>query len=165
LLKNKAVKERIDNLTLSLPLLGELILMLTLERFCSTMYILLESGVPMVYSLDVINRSVNNSTVARSLSFLKDNVKKGHSLSSELAKIEQFPPLISEITRIGEEAGNMPQMFQKISIHYQHELTAKMDQIIALFEPIMIFTLGIIIGTIVIALFLPIFRLTSLGGK
>ncbi len=162
--KKPAVKRFIDKLVLHLPLLKKLVLVSIIERFSSTLYILLESGVPIVYTLEVISRSVGNSVMEAKINALKENVKKGKNLSGELAKIEEFPVLISEIARIGEEAGNMPDMFRKLSEHYQKELSTKIDRIIAVFEPALIFLLGGTIGVVVVSLFLPLFKLITLGG-
>ncbi len=163
--KNNIGREFVDKAKLALPLLSDFTLMITLERFSSMMYILIESGVPIVYALDVISKSIDNIVLGNAIALVKDDVKKGKSLSLELSKIEIFPPLISEIARIGEETGNMPVMFKKLSEHYQKELTTRMERLIAVFEPLIIFLLGIIIGTIVIALFMPIFQLATLGSK
>jgi len=157
-------KDFMDRVALALPVISRLTLTSALERFSSTMYILLESGVPIVYSLEVVSKSVGNSVMEKSLTYARENVRKGRSLSSELAKIELFPVLISEIASIGEEAGNLPQMFQRVSVHYQKELSTKLERLVALFEPLLIFLLGITIGAIVIALFMPIFKLVTLGG-
>jgi len=162
--KKPAVKRFLDRLMLHLPLLRRIVLVTVTERFSSTLYILLESGVPIVYTLEVISRSVGNSVIEAKINALKENVKKGKNLSGELAKIEEFPVLISEIARIGEEAGNMPDMFRKLSEHYQKELSTKIDRIIAVFEPALIFLLGGSIGVVVISLFLPLFKLITLGG-
>ncbi|OPX30751.1 MAG: hypothetical protein B1H08_00850 [Candidatus Omnitrophica bacterium 4484_171] len=165
-LKKKGIgRGFIDRLKLGLPLLSDFTLLVALERFSSTMYILLESGVPIVYTLEVIAKSIDNIVLEGAIDLMKDDVKKGKNLSSELSKIDIFPPLISEIARIGEETGNMPEMFKKLSEHYQKELTTKMERMIAIFEPAIIFLLGGIIGTIVIALFMPIFQLATLGNK
>ena len=158
-------KPFLDRIKLTLPLLSNFSLSVALERFSSTMYILLESGVPIVYTLEVIAKSIDNVVLKKAITLIKDDVKKGKNLSSELSKIDVFPPLMSEITKIGEETGNMPEMFRKLSEHYQKELTTRLERMIALFEPIIIVLLAGMIGTIVIALFLPIFQLATLGGK
>ncbi len=157
-------KKFIDRVNLMLPLIGDFIHLVSAERFASTMYILLESGVPIIYTLEVIGKSIGNVVLENAIFLIRDNVKKGRNLSQEIARVGIFPPLISEIAKIGEETGNMPEMFRKLSEHYRKELNTKMGRIIALFEPLIIMLLGIGIGTIVIALFLPIFKLSTLGS-
>ncbi|MCM8823138.1 MAG: type II secretion system F family protein [Candidatus Omnitrophica bacterium] len=162
--KHSYGRKFMDNLSLALPIISDLTITSILERFSSTFYILLESGVPIIYSIEVVSRAVGNSIIGKRISEMEDNIRRGLSLSLELSKIEIFPPLISEIARIGEETGNMPEMFMKVSQHYQKELTTKIEQLMGIFEPLIIFILGVVIGTIVIALFLPIFKLATLGG-
>ncbi|MFH1767555.1 MAG: type II secretion system F family protein [Candidatus Omnitrophota bacterium] len=154
----------LDDLALFTPIINKLTLISIVERFCATAYILLNSGVPIVYSLDVISRNIGNSVVAKSIEELREKVRTGKSLSGEVEKIVFFPPLIAEVVRIGEEAGNLSEMFEKVSIHYQKELNTRISQLLSLFEPILILVLGVVIGVVVISLFLPIFQLSTLGG-
>lgn len=157
-------KQFLDRANLTIPLINGLTLASALERFCSTMHILLESGVPIIYTLDVVAKSSGNRVIEKDIDIIKENVKKGRSLSSELEKVDVFPPLIAEVAKVGEEAGNMPEMFDKIAQHYQKDLSTKMERLIAVFEPLVIFVLGGAIGVIVVALFMPIFQLVTLGG-
>ena len=94
---------------------------------------------------------------------MTERVRDGASLSDEFRKMEIFPLLISEMAKIGEETGSMPQVFNKISTHYQKDLASRVERLIAAFEPIMIVLIGVVIGGIVIALFLPLFKLSTLG--
>lgn len=162
--RNPLGKRFLDKLKLAVPLVNKLAIVSYLERFSSTMYILLESGVPIVYTLEVTGRSVGNTALEKDILALKENVKKGRSLSSELSKMPLFPPLITEVARVGEEAGNLPEMFKKISVHYQKELSTRIERLIAVFEPVVILVMGVVIGTIVISLFLPLFKLSTMGG-
>ncbi len=154
----------IDRTKLILPLINDFVILVSVERFSSTMYILLESGVPIIYTLEIIGKSIGNVVLEKVIFLIRDNVKKGRNLSAELARMEIFPSLVSAIAKIGEETGNMPEVFKRLSGHYRQELNTKMERIIALFEPLIIVLLGIIIGTVVIALFLPIFKLSTLGS-
>ncbi|MCD6583556.1 MAG: type II secretion system F family protein [Candidatus Omnitrophica bacterium] len=162
--KRHFFKHKFDDLILKLPLVSPSIILAYLEMFSSTMYILLDSGVPIVYTLEITARSIGNSILERAIQEMKENVKRGRSLSSELANNKLIPPLVSEIVRIGEEAGNLPEMLKKISIHYQKELTTRIERMMALFEPVVILIMGVIIGFIVISLFLPLFKLSTMGG-
>lgn len=128
------------------------------------MYILLESGVPIVYTLEVVSKSLGNSILEKEMLNIKENVRRGKSLSSELQKLEIFPPLVTEVAHIGEEAGNLPEMFKKISVHYQKQLTTIIERMVSAFEPLMIVIMGVVIGAIVISLFLPMFKIATLGG-
>ncbi len=161
--KRVETKKIWDRIKLRLPIIGDLSFLAALERFASTIFILLDSGLPLAYTLEVVARGIDNSVLAKSLLQVTERVRDGASLSEEFRKLEIFPLLISEMAKIGEETGTMPQVFNKISIHYQKILSSRMERLIAAFEPIMIVLIGIIIGGIVIALFLPLFKLSTLG--
>lgn len=153
-----------DRLILNIPFLGKIIRLVYLERYCSLMYILLESGVPIVYVLEIVSRSMGSVVFQKRIDQVKEGVKKGKGLASEIMKFSLFPPLISEIIHIGEEAGNLSQMFEKISTYYQKELSMCIERLVYIFEPIMIVIMAIIIGSIVISLFLPLFKISTLGA-
>ena len=153
-----------DNIKMRFPLVGELVFLSCIERMTSTMYILLDSGLPLVYTLEVASKGVGNSILEKSLQFVTQRVRDGASLSGELSRLEIFPLLVSEMAKIGEETGTMPQVFKRISNHYQRELTTLIKRLISAFEPIMIVFIGLIIGGIVIALFLPLFKISTMGS-
>ena len=159
--KSSGGKEFLDRLKLNLPLLKDFFYTYFLERFTSTAYILFESGVPVVYALDVIQRSIDNIVFEETLERIKKEVKGGKSLSSELAKAGFFPPMVIEMTTIGEEVGNFPEMFSRLASHYQTALTTKVERFTSFFEPAMILFMGATIGIIVISLFMPLFQLAS----
>ncbi|MDP2922621.1 MAG: type II secretion system F family protein [Candidatus Omnitrophota bacterium] len=163
-LKRPETKAIRDRLSLKLPLTGDLFFIFAIERFTSTMNILLESGLPLVYALEISARGVGNSVLEKNIAFVKDKIKDGASLSREFSKLNIFPILVSEMARIGEETGSMPEIFKKIAIHYNKELSSRVERLISAFEPIMILVIGVIIGTIVISLFLPLFKLATLGA-
>lgn len=162
--KQPAVIEFLDRFFLKIPMISDLVILTSVERFASTMYILLESGVPIVYTLEVVAKSIGNSFFTQKLMSLKESVKQGKPLAAEIARVPFFPTLVTEIVSIGEEAGNLPEMFKKLSDHYQKDLASKIDRIVAAFEPLMIVFMGVIIGSIVISLFLPLFKISTMGG-
>ncbi len=152
-----------EGIKMRLPIIGELVFLSCIERMTSTMYILLDSGLPLVYTLEVTSKSVGNYVLEKSLRFVTQRVRDGASLSGELKRLEIFPLLVSEMAKIGEETGTMPQVFKRISGHYQRELTTITKRLVSSFEPIMIVGIGLVIGGIVIALFLPLFRISTMG--
>jgi type IV pilus assembly protein PilC len=162
--KQKAFKVFWDNTSYKLPLIGDLTMTFYLERITSTMYILLDSGLPVVYALEITTNSVGNVFFEKILATVKEKIREGSALSDELAKVEVFPLLLSEMARIGEETGTMPEVFSKVSSHYQKDLSANVERIVAAFEPIMIIIMGVVIGGIVISLFLPLFKIATAGG-
>lgn len=162
--KNRGFLKVWHEVSVKLPLLGKTLLLVALERFTSTMNIMLDSGLPLVYSIDVAARSIGNFYMEAKILAVKEKVKEGLPLSDELRRTEIFPPLVAEMARIGEETGAMPDVFKKISVYYQKELTSRIERFITAFEPIMILLMGVVIGAIVISLFLPLFKLSTMGG-
>jgi type IV pilus assembly protein PilC len=159
--KQPNIKKILDRISLKI----NVVFLSYLERLTSTMHILLESGLPLVYTLEIAAQVVGNSLLQKNLLLIKDRVKDGASLSEEFKKWEIFPLLISEMTKIGEETGTMTEVLRKVSQHYQRELSIKMERILSAFEPIIILIMGVIIGGVVISLFLPLFKIASIGGK
>jgi len=163
-IKQPTTKKIWERMQLKLPIFGQLVYLTCLERLTSTIYILLDSGLPLVYTLEVASRGIGNSMLEKNLLAITNRVRGGSSLSDEFSRLHIFPLLISEMAKIGEETGTMPQVFQKISSHYQKEVSTRIDRLITAFEPIMIVAIGVVIGGIVISLFLPLFKLSTLGG-
>jgi len=156
-------KATLDNLTLKLPVLKKFFYTSALEKFASEATILLESGVPIVYALEVTQRSLSNVVLKSVIGHVKEKVKGGSSLSDQLAITGFFPPMIIEMVRVGEEVGNLPEMFGKISTHYQKELATSVKRFVSMFEPLMIVFMGGVIGAIVISLFMPLFQIATAG--
>ncbi len=157
--KSPMGRKLIDKAQLEIPFIKDFFLVYFLERFSSTSFILFQSGVPIVYTLDVIQRSIENGIFQKEFQSIRNNVKGGNPLSAELAKSKIFPPLIIEMVAIAEEVGNFPEMFGKISKHYQTMLQTKVERVSALFEPLMIAFMGAVVGVLVISLFLPLFQI------
>ncbi|UCC94374.1 MAG: type II secretion system F family protein [Candidatus Omnitrophota bacterium] len=162
-IKHPRTRELWNRTQLKMPFVGQLTFLGCLERLSSTFYILLDSGLPLVSALEVCARGVGNVIFEKAIFSIKDKVRDGAALSSEFSRFLIFPLLISEMVRIGEETGTMPEVFHRISIHYQKELTTRVERLVAAFEPAMIILMGILIGGMVISLFLPIFQLSTLG--
>lgn len=150
-----------DSLQLSTPGLNKFYTVFYLERMASTLAILFESGVPIVYALDVAIRGVGNGVIEKKLMTIKENVKAGNSLAAEFDATGFFPPMIVEMTSIGEEVGKLPEMFDKISNQYKTDLETGVERFTAAFEPIMIIVMGIGVGVLVIALFMPMFSMSN----
>ncbi|MCP4652072.1 MAG: type II secretion system F family protein [Candidatus Omnitrophica bacterium] len=156
-------KKAFDKISLKVPLVNKIVLVGCLERFTSTMYILLDSGLPLVYTLDASARGIGNYVLEKELMAVKERVREGASLSDEIGKLDVFPALIPEMAKVGEETGSMPEVFSKVSSYYQKELSTKVERIVLVFEPLMITVMGFLIGGIVISLFLPIFKIATAG--
>lgn len=147
-----------------LPLFGEFFQVVAVETFASEMSTLIESGVPILYALEITERSVNNRTLGDIIHQVKEDVRTGKTLSAPIEKSGFFSPMVVQMVTIGEEIGDLPNMFKKISSYYQEYTETFITRFAATFEPIMILFMGLIIGTMVVCMYLPIFKIASVGA-
>jgi type IV pilus assembly protein PilC len=125
---------------------------------------LLESGVPILYSLEISERSVDNLIMADIIHKIKDDVREGKPFRESLEKSGFFEPMVIQMVGIGEEIGELPQMFKRINSFYQERCDTFLARFIAMFEPFVLVFIGSIIGVMVIGMFLPIFKISNIGG-
>ncbi len=154
-----------ERIKFKLPVFGEFFRALIIERFSSNMSTLLESGVPILYSLEISERSVDNFIMADLIRAVKEDVRQGKSLSRPLEQSGFFEPMVVQMISIGEEIGELPQMFKRINAFYQEYAETFLVRFTSMFEPIMLIFMGLIIGLLVIGMFLPIFKIAQIGGK
>ena len=152
-------KERIDRLLLKLPLVGDLITKIAVARFSSTLAILLTSGVSILEGLEVVSNIISNQKIAERISEAGVNVSEGNSFTAPLSRGGLFPPLVTQMIKVGEETGNLEEMLEKISDFYDQEVEYKVDSMVSLVEPALILGLGLIVGSIVAAVMLPMFSM------
>jgi type IV pilus assembly protein PilC len=158
-------RKRYEKLLLKFPLLGSFFHGLLVERFSSEMSTLVESGVPILYSLEITEHSVNSLILSDIIRDIKESVREGKPLSQPLEKSRFFEPMVVQMVAIGEEIGELSQMFKKINAFYQEYVETFLTRITAMFEPIMLIFMAIVIGIMVIGMFLPIFQIAQLGSK
>lgn len=164
LMRVPAFKHIIEKIQLKLPLLGSFFRFMMIESFATTMSILIESGVPIIYALDISERSQPNKTMQDIISGVKLSVREGKSFATPLQNTDFFPPMVIQMISTGEEIGELSNMFKRIAIYYRQYLEAFVARLTAIFEPLMIVFMGAIIGAMVISIFLPIFSLAT-GAK
>jgi type IV pilus assembly protein PilC len=158
-------RKRYEKLLLSLPVIGKFFHGLLVERFSSEMSTLVESGVPILYSLEITEHSVDNMVLGDIIRDIKQNVREGKPLSQPLEKSKFFEPMVVQMVAVGEEIGELSQMFKKINAFYQEYVETFLSRITAMFEPIMLIFMAFVIGIMVIGMFLPIFQIAQLGGR
>jgi type IV pilus assembly protein PilC len=158
-------RKKFESLLFNLPVLGEFFRTLIVERFTSEMATLVESGVPILYSLEITEHSVSNLVMADIIHQVKEGVRDGRSLSRPLERSGFFEPMAVQMVTIGEEIGELPQMFKKLNLFYQEYIEVFLSRFTAMFEPMMLLFMGVIIGIIVIGMFLPIFEIAQIGIK
>lgn len=163
--KTSSGKKQIEALLFKLPVFGNFYKVLIIERFTSQMSILVESGVPILYALEICQRMIGNKTVEEVIGFVKNNVREGKLFAEPLEKSGFFTPMVVQMVLIGEETGELSKMLKKVAFFYQNYVSAFLARFTSLFEPIMIVIMGIMVGTIVISMFLPIFNIATIGTK
>jgi type IV pilus assembly protein PilC len=147
-----------------LPVFGEFFLAFNVERFSSEMATLLESGVPILYSLEISGRSVNNLIMADIIRKIKDDVREGKPMRDSLERSGFFEPMVIQMVSIGEEIGELPQMFKRINSFYQEYCDTFLARFVSMFEPFVLVFIGGVIGIMVIGMYLPIFELSKISG-
>ena len=145
-----------------LPVFGEFFRALVVERFTSELSTLIESGVPILYSLEIAERSVGNLTLGEIIHRIKEDVRDGKNLSQPLEKCGFFDPMTVQMVTIGEEIGELSNMFKRLNEFYQEYVDTFLVRFTAMFEPAMLVFMGIVIGVMVVGMFLPIFQISQI---
>jgi len=164
LLKTPKGRRAKDVTLLKVPILGDLIQKIALSRFCRTYAILLKSGVPILRTLEIVSNASGNTYIELACKDISRNISQGGQLSETIAEIPFFPPTVKHMARAGEQTGNVDGMMGKIADFYDAEIETTVDALTSLMEPLLIVVLGVIIGGIVMAMFLPIFNLANVVG-
>ena len=151
----------IDRAKLRAPLFGDLIRKTSISRFSRTLGTLVTSGVPILQALNITRETAGNMVIARAISQVHDSVKEGESIVQPLEASGAFPPMVISMIDVGEETGQLPEMLLKIAEVYDDEVDNSVAALTSLLEPIMIVLLALIVGTIVIALFMPLVSIIS----
>ena len=152
----------VDRLALRAPLFGQLTRKSAISRFARTLGTLVSSGVPILQALTITRETAGNSVIAQAISRVHDSVKEGESIVQPLEASAAFPPMVISMVDVGEETGQLPEMLLKIAEVYDDEVDNAVAGLTAMLEPIMIVLLAVIVGTIVIALFMPL--ISIIGG-
>lgn len=155
-------KVKKDRLFLKLPLFGQVVRMVAVSRFASTMATLLNGGVPLVTALGIVKAVVNNEVLAKAVADAKENITEGQSISEPLKKSGEFPSLLIHMIAIGERTGELPPMLEMVARNYEEQVNAKVERMTSLLEPMMIVVMGLSVGVIVMAVFVPLLQLQQL---
>ncbi len=151
----------LDRLKLKAPLIGDLTRKSSISRFTRTLGTLVTSGVPILQALNITKETAGNSVIADAIAKVHDAVKEGESIVAPLEASGVFPPMVISMIDVGEETGQLPEMLLKIAEVYDDEVDNAVSALTSLLEPIMIVFLAVIVGTIVIALFMPLITIIS----
>jgi type IV pilus assembly protein PilC len=152
----------IDPLKLKMPVFGPLMQKIALSRFTRNFGTMLHAGVPILQSLDIVADTSGNVVVARAVRDVQESVRNGESLTAPLSQHSVFPPMVVQMMSVGEDTGQMDEMLHKISEFYDQEVEATTEALTSLIEPLMIAFLGGIVGAMIIAMYMPIFKVFDL---
>ncbi len=159
--RSKAGRIFLDRVKLRAPLFGDLIRKTAISRFSRTLGTLVTSGVPILQALNITRETAGNSIIAGAINQVHDSVKEGESIVQPLEASGAFPPMVISMIDVGEETGQLPEMLLKIAEVYDDEVDNSVAGLTSMLEPIMIVFLAVVVGTIVIALFMPLISIIS----
>ena len=155
---------KFDTLKLRLPVFGVLLEKLAMARFSSTLSTLIKGGVPILLALEIVGRTSGNKAVEKDIEFARLSIREGESIAVPLRESKVFPPMVVEMIAVGEETGALESMLAKVAEFYNSQVEDAIAGLTSLIEPVLIAFLGIVVGSMAIAMFLPIFKMVQLVG-
>ncbi len=162
---NEKARTYFSQLSLKLPWIGSTKVNIVSSRFARTLSTLLSSGLPILDSIDIVSKVVQNEYVSRELNNSKEQVSKGISLSTPLSNMDVFPIMIVNMVKIGEESGQLEEMLEKTANFYDDEVETSVKQLTTMMEPAIIVFMAVVVGFIVISIIQPMFQMYSLLGQ
>ncbi len=160
--RSLAFSHWLDRMTLKIPVIGSVLEKAAISRFCRTLATTFTAGVPLVDALDIVSGATGNQVYNDAAARIRDDVAVGHSLRLALEQVKVFPHMVIQMTSIGEEAGSLDDMLNKVADFYEEEVNNTVDALTSLLEPFIIVLVGVLVGGMVIAMYLPIFKMASI---
>ena len=158
-------KLQLDTVMLHIPVLGPVLRKVAVARFCRTLGTLISSGVPILEGMDITAKTAGNVVIQNAILKSKDAVEQGRNISTPLAETKVFPPMVVQMVGVGEATGALDAMLAKVADFYEDEVDNAVASMTSLMEPIMIAVLGLIVGFIVVAMYMPIFGMAAAFDK
>ncbi|MEE8325223.1 MAG: type II secretion system F family protein [Candidatus Humimicrobiaceae bacterium] len=149
----------VDNIRISVPKMGAVIKKMALARFARYLGTLLGAGVPVLSALDIVKSVTDNVLIDDAIGEIKNNIRRGENISGPMAKNNIFPPMMVQMTAVGEKTGTLDANLIRISDFYDAEVASTIEILLAILEPIMLLIVALLVGTIVIAMYLPLFNI------
>ncbi len=163
--KTKFGRKVVDLLKLKLPALGPVVSKVAIARFTRTLGTLVSSGVPILQALTIVKETSGNVIIGNAVALVHESVKEGETITAPLEASKVFPPMVVSMVDVGEQTGALPEMLMKIADNYEEEVDNAVSAMTSLLEPIMIVFLAVVVGSIVIALFMPLITLIDQLGS
>jgi type IV pilus assembly protein PilC len=157
-----AIRQKVDPWKLKVPVFGNLTRKIAVARFARNFGTMVGAGVPLLQALDIVGQTSGNWVIEQAIADVQEAVRRGESLSAPLAQHPVFPTMVVQMLAVGEDSGAMETMLEKVGEFYDQEVEATTEQLTSLIEPLMIAFLGVIVGGMIIALYLPIFNVYDL---
>ncbi len=155
----------IDKIALKSPVFGDLLTRVAVARFCRTMGTMIASGVPILEALDICGRTAGNKVIENAVMKVRDSIAEGRNISDPLSEAGVFPEMVCQMIHVGEATGAIDVMLNKVADFYEEEVDQGVENLTSMIEPIIMVFLGVIIGGLVIAMYLPIFSMASSIGS
>jgi len=156
LFRNAKTKAAIDRVVFKLPKIGAFVKIVTVSRFARTFGTLMASGVPILQAMTITRDTLDNVVLREALDRVHDRVRDGDTLAQPLEQSKVFPPMVCSMVQVGEETGQLPEMLNRVADNYDEEVDNAVGALTSIIEPLLIVFLAIVVGTIVIAMFMPI---------
>ncbi|MBF4588507.1 type II secretion system F family protein [Curtobacterium sp. VKM Ac-1395] len=156
------VRAFVDPLKLKLPVFGQLNRKIVMARFSRNLSNMIGAGVPILEALSIAGQVSNNFVVEKALNRVSESVRKGESIAAPLERETVFPTMVSQMIAVGEDAGSMELMLERIATFYDNEVESTTEALTSLIEPLLIAFLGVVVGGMIVALYLPIFQISTL---
>ena len=157
--KTKSGRHVWDKVKLKMPPTGQVISKVSISRFCRTLGTLVSSGVPILQALTIVKETAGNVIISNAVVKVHESVKEGETITAPLEASGVFPPVVVSMVDVGEQTGALPEMLLKIADNYDEEVDNAVSAMTSLLEPIMIVFLAVVVGSIVIAMFLPLIKM------
>ena len=159
--RTPAGRYKLDYLKLRLPIVGELALKMSVARFARTFGTLINSGVPMMRSLEIVGETLNNKVLSQAIENTRNSIREGNKLSLPLTQSQLFPSLVTTMIDVGEESGRLSEMLVKVGDFYDSEVEAVVKGLTSMIEPLLIIFLGGVVGFIAMSIMIPIFSMVN----
>ncbi|MBU1007339.1 MAG: type II secretion system F family protein [Candidatus Omnitrophica bacterium] len=154
-------RKQFDSLKFKLPLVGALAQEICTERFASSLSTLIKSGVPILHALEITEKTAGNKIMEQALKEVRDAVREGRGMAQTMQNSNLFSPLVVQMISVGEEIGELGKMLDRIAIFYKDRVNTFVSRLTTMFEPLVLVFMGVVVGVLVVAMFMPIFSISS----
>jgi general secretion pathway protein F len=161
-IKTENGRSQFDSLVLRLPIIGEIITMINVSRFCSTLATLLLSGVPILASMKIVANLVSNVHMKKAVDEARISISEGSSITGPLIKSQLFPSMVTHMIKLGEKSGELEPMLKIVSENYENQVNTKLSGLTSVLEPIMMIIMGMVVAFIVFSVVVPLIDANSL---